>query len=329
MSVRAGGRPAGCTAAVRAQAPVTAADLTRLEATAAEIERQVATLKKTDPTLAAEVEQIAGGSARRDRLPQGEAAARRQRDARRVRDAARPARDAAAAKAARDAAEGDGAAAAGDEPTVSDVHGAGRHRVRHPAADAAQFGHREGRSSGSKRRPSSIHAAGGNDVVIPAGSIVRGFVSSVQRGGQDRSEGQPDALVRRDPHRRAHRSGCARRSSRRSTARSAEDVTRIGAGAVVGAHHRRHPRRRQGRADRRARRRRRHDRRDRRHRRRSAAGTILRIRVDQPLEIAMICERRQGLFEPVRVARSTIGSSPSRIAVRQLDSCVQVLDTAG
>src|SRR6187399_2966701 len=40
---------------VRAQAPVTAADLTRLESSAAEISAQVDVLKKTDATLAADV----------------------------------------------------------------------------------------------------------------------------------------------------------------------------------------------------------------------------------------------------------------------------------
>src|SRR5512141_2630291 len=37
------------------QAPVTTADIARLESAAGEIDRQVTTLKRTDPTLAAEV----------------------------------------------------------------------------------------------------------------------------------------------------------------------------------------------------------------------------------------------------------------------------------
>jgi hypothetical protein len=44
------------TATVRAQAPVTAADLTRLESAVQEIERQVVALQKTDATLAADVD---------------------------------------------------------------------------------------------------------------------------------------------------------------------------------------------------------------------------------------------------------------------------------
>ncbi|MGE5836571.1 MAG: hypothetical protein ACM4AI_19005, partial [Acidobacteriota bacterium] len=44
------------TTTVRAQAPVTAADLSRLDSAVAEIDRQVVALKKTDPTLAADVD---------------------------------------------------------------------------------------------------------------------------------------------------------------------------------------------------------------------------------------------------------------------------------
>src|SRR6188768_2819931 len=41
---------------VRAQAPVSAADITRLETSVAEIERMVPSLRSTDPTLAAQTE---------------------------------------------------------------------------------------------------------------------------------------------------------------------------------------------------------------------------------------------------------------------------------
>ena len=41
---------------VRAQAPVTAADITRLETSVAEIERMVPPLRSTDPTLAGQIE---------------------------------------------------------------------------------------------------------------------------------------------------------------------------------------------------------------------------------------------------------------------------------
>jgi hypothetical protein len=44
--------------AVLAQAPVTAADVTRLEASASEIGRQVEVLKKSDPTLATDVGRV-------------------------------------------------------------------------------------------------------------------------------------------------------------------------------------------------------------------------------------------------------------------------------
>ena len=52
----------------RAQAPVTAADITRLETTAAEIERVVPPLQKTDPTLAGQIEKTLAGT-RRTRSP--------------------------------------------------------------------------------------------------------------------------------------------------------------------------------------------------------------------------------------------------------------------
>src|SRR5262245_28669237 len=47
-------------APLRAQAPVTAADLARLDSVVANIRTQAATLKRTDATLAADVERSAG-----------------------------------------------------------------------------------------------------------------------------------------------------------------------------------------------------------------------------------------------------------------------------
>ena len=59
--------------------------------------------------------------------------------------------------------------------------GASRHRARRSAAEHPQLGHRAGRGSlrGARRWPTSSSTA---DVVIPAGSIMRGVVTSVEPG---------------------------------------------------------------------------------------------------------------------------------------------------
>ena len=75
----------------------------------------------------------------------------------------------------------------------------------------------------------------GNDVLIPAGSVMRGVVSSVNRGVEDRPQGQPDRRLQSDDRER-------RSYPMRGTVTEAlesegikGEAGRIGAGSAVGA----------------------------------------------------------------------------------------------
>ena len=208
--------------------------------------------------------EVAGGGPRGNHLPEGEAAPREQRDARGVCRRAGSARD----TPGEGRAQGDGLGA----PQLPQSDG---RSGRCPSAPRSTSGCRprstRGRprsSSGSRRQPSSSTMMG-PDIVIPAGAIVRGFVSSVRVAGKIDRRGSLtlsfDELRDRGTVVPATRLGDA--GARRQDGPGHHASRHRG---CRGRHHRRHPWRRQGRAPWGARRRRRDDRGHRRHRRRLA-----------------------------------------------------------
>ena len=123
----------------------------------------------------------------------------------------------------------------------------------------------------------------GERVLIPAGSVMRGIVTSVNRASRTDRKGsltvafnQVTVNGRNYPMRGTVIAGASRASGIRGEA--GRDRRRRGGRRD----HRRHHRRREGSADRRPGRRRRHDGRHRRQGRPPAAGTVLRVRMDTP-----------------------------------------------
>jgi hypothetical protein len=216
------------TVTVGAQAPVTAADLTRLDATVAEIERQLATLNKTDVTLAADVDKTLAEL--RDEVTYLKVKLRREGSVPRT-DYANL-RDKLENLRIRAQGQMVSAQPARDEPTVTvytvpvgaefDIKlqtplNSGRVKV-------------EDRFEGTTMLDYSIERT----VVVPAGSTVRGFVSSVKAAGKIERKGS--LTLSFDEIRIGNRAHRLRASVTQALdSKVADDATRIGAGAVVGA----------------------------------------------------------------------------------------------
>jgi hypothetical protein len=123
-----------------AQSPVTAADLSRLENTAADIGRQVTALRKTDATLANDVDRTLGDlndeiTYLRVKMRKDGSVTREEYTALREPSGNTPGKGAGP--------EGVGGARAG-RSAARLWRVAGRHRVRRPLADAAQLRNRQG-----------------------------------------------------------------------------------------------------------------------------------------------------------------------------------------
>jgi hypothetical protein len=216
--------------AVYAQALVTATDLTRLETTAGEIETLAAALSKTDPTQAADVraslkdasEEIAYLKVklrREGRVTREEYAALRDRlETLRIRaQGGKPGKVT-------------GQPVAGDETPIAVVVPVGTEldiRLQKPLNSAtAQV---EQRFEGTTLEDLKI----GGTVAIPAGSIARGFVSSVRPAGRIDRKGS--ITLSFDELRIDQRTVRLRASVVKALdPKMTEDATRIGAGAVVG-----------------------------------------------------------------------------------------------
>ena len=95
----------------------------------------------------------------------------------------------------------------------------GRHRVRRPAADPAQLRDRAGRGSVRSDDDGRL-ARTASACSIPAGSVMRGVVSSVNKAGRLERQGQADAGVRSDHDQRPKPIRSAPRSPRRSRAKA-------------------------------------------------------------------------------------------------------------
>ena len=217
-------------ARLHAQALVTTADLTRLETTATEIETQAATLAKTDATQAAEVraslkdasEEIAYLKVKlrkEGRVTREEYAALRDR-----------------LETLRIKAQGPspgkvtGMRVAGDEKPIAVVVPVGTEidmRLQSPLnSGTAKV---EQRFEGTTLV--DVYLSG--NVIIPAGSIIRGFVSSVRPAS--RIERKGSLTLSFDELRIDERSYRLRGSVVKALdAKMANDVTTIGAGAVIG-----------------------------------------------------------------------------------------------
>ncbi|HVT49416.1 MAG TPA: hypothetical protein VHD57_16630 [Vicinamibacterales bacterium] len=228
---------AAATAAF-AQAAVTETDIARLDTTAGEIRQQVATLKTSDPTLAADVEKSLGdlsdeitylrvklkreGSVSRDEY----ASLRDRLETLRVRAqgdkvAAQPALNEPASTTPAPTA----APASGTVPVGAELD------VRLQASLSSATAKVEQRFDATT---TVDYATSAGAVLIPAGSIVRGFVSSVSPASHLDRRGS--LTLSFDELRIGDRSQPLRASVLQALdGKGAQDNARLGAGAAVGA----------------------------------------------------------------------------------------------
>jgi hypothetical protein len=217
------------TVVVRAQAPVTAADITRLETTAGEVERLAAALKKSDPTLAAQVEKTLAEL--REEITYLKVKQRRDNNVTReeyasVRDRLETLRTKAAGsqKVAAQPVPGETDTRIWTVPVGAELDV----RLQTPLNSATTKVEQRFEAT------TILDYTRGNDVVIPAGSTVRGFVSSVRQAGKLDRKGS--LTLSFDELRIANRSFKLRASVTQALdGKVGQDATRIGAGAVVGA----------------------------------------------------------------------------------------------
>lgn len=221
---------AGSTAAVAAaQAVVTSADITRLETTADEIARQVDALKSTDPTLAADVARTLGDL--RDEVVYLRVKMRREGGV--TRDEYATLRD--QLETLRIRANGQKVAA---QPVVDDDEAVIGTAI--PVGTEVDVRLQTPLNSGTAKVEQRFEAttvldyAPSGRVVLPAGSIVRGFVSSVRAAGKVDRRGSMTLSF--DELRVGTRTYRLRASVTQAIDRRVgEDTARIGAGAAVGA----------------------------------------------------------------------------------------------
>lgn len=217
-------------------------DITRLESTAADIERQATGLRRTDSTLAADV--MKSLTDLREEVTYLRVKLRRDGSVTRaeytdVRDRLETLRvKAGLSSNSRDAA----AAAAGQKVYAQPVlsGGAAERVYTVPVGTELDIRLQTPLNSGTARVEQRFEATtvldlmNGADVVVPAGSVIRGFVSSVKAAGKVDRQGSltlsfDEIIIDQRPDR-----------LRASVVRAldpkvGDDVSRIGAGAAVGA----------------------------------------------------------------------------------------------
>lgn len=210
---------------VRAQAPVTTADLTKLDATADDIAKRVDAFRATDPTLAGEIVKRLG-DLRDDitylkvKLRRGEPVSRDEYTALRdkletLKITAQPEKVTA-------------------QPVLEPI------AVVVPVGTEMDVRLQTPLNSGTAKVEQRFEATTildvkvGNTVAIPAGTVVRGFVSSVSPAGRLDRRGNltlsfDEILLGKSPTR-------LRASIEQAIdGKMGQDITRIGAGATVGA----------------------------------------------------------------------------------------------
>jgi hypothetical protein len=208
------------------QAAVTAADLTRLETTASGIQTQAETLRRTDPTLAADVEKSLQDLS--DEITYLKVKLRREGSV--TRDEYSSLRD--RLETLRVRAEGQKVSA---QPVLTDENGTvvpvGTEfdvRLQGPISSATAKVEQRFEAT------TLLDYSQGGRVLIPAGSVVRGFVSSVQAAGKLDRRGS--LTLSFDELRVNDRSVRLRASVTKALESNASaDNTRVGAGAAVGA----------------------------------------------------------------------------------------------
>lgn len=211
-----------------AQAPVTTADLARLDTAAADIRAQVSTLRKTDPTLAGDVEQTLADLS--DEITYLKVKLRREGSVPRadyvslsdrletLRIKAQGTQPAPGAAAPLPMADG-GVAPVGTELDVrlqTTLNSAtAKVEQRFEATTVADY------------------SPNGSAVLIPAGSVVRGFVGSVRAANKIDRRGS--LTLSFDEIRIGDRSQRLRASVTQALdPKTTDDKTRVGAGAIVG-----------------------------------------------------------------------------------------------
>jgi hypothetical protein len=216
-------------AAAIGQATVTAADITRLEDTAAEIERSAAALKASDPTLAATVERSLAEL--REEIAYVKVKLRREEPVSRAEySALRDRLETLRVKA--------DARKVSADPVVQDDPIARVYTV--PVGTELDVRLQDPLNSGTAKPEQRFEATTvvdflmRNELVIPAGAVVRGFVSSVRAAG--RLDRRGSLTLSFDELRIGNRSFRMRATVIEALdGKVREDATRIGAGAVVGA----------------------------------------------------------------------------------------------
>ena len=214
---------------VRAQAPVTAADITRLETSVAEIERMVPPLRSTDPTLAGQIEKTL--LELKDEVTYLKVKQRR--------DAAGVTREEYAS--VRDRLETLRTKAAGSQrvstqPALDEPEGK---LWTVPVGTEFDVRLQTPLNSGTAKVEQRFEATTivdyhvGSTLVIPAGSTARGFVSSVRTAGKIDRRGS--LTLSFDEMRIDSRATKLRASVTQALdGKVGQDAARIGAGAVVG-----------------------------------------------------------------------------------------------
>jgi hypothetical protein len=214
---------------VSAQAPVTAADLTRLETTASEIERQIGTLRTSDPTLAGDVERSL--SELREEITYLRVKMRKEGAV--TRDEYGSLRDRLDTLRVRaDGAKVSATPAMGP----SEVRGGGTVRVGTEMDVRLQTTLNSATAKAEQRFEATtvLDYESGGLVIVPAGSLVRGFVSSVSPASNIDRRGS--LTLSFDEIRIDNTTYRLRASVTQALdADVAKDATRIGAGAAVGA----------------------------------------------------------------------------------------------
>lgn len=215
--------------ALLAQAPVTTADISRLDATAAEIQQQVESLRASDPTLATDV--AASLTDLRDEVTYLRVKMRREGTV--TRDEYASLRD--RLETLRVRADGQKVAA---QPLLGDPEPVSTTSL--PVGTEFDVRLQTPLNSGSAAVEQRFEATTVLDytvadaVPVPAGSVMRGFVSSVRPAG--RVDRRGSLTLSFDELRIGNRSYRLRAAVTEAIdSKIGEDATRIGTGAAVGA----------------------------------------------------------------------------------------------
>lgn len=212
-----------------AQAPVSATDITRLESSLADIQTQVTALRATDPTLAGEVARSLAELS--DEVTYLRVKLRREGSVTRTEYATMRDR----IETLRVRAQGDKVSA---QPSIgpSEIRGGGTVRVGTEFDVRLQTSLSSGTAKVEDRFEATtiVDYESGGRVIVPAGSIVRGFVSSVSAANKIDRRGSVTLSfdeIRIDSTTYRLRASVTQALD----GKIGEDATRIGAGAVVGA----------------------------------------------------------------------------------------------